>query len=131
MWVNRPVQSDSSAGPFDPVGDGSAIMSPSNRLNPSSTTADGAFAWDVIAGFYRVEASKPGCVTASSPVFEVPPPATGIVLKLACGRTQTLTFAPIADRTLRKPTFTVKHPPARMHQQDNDMGKTVAIPGEP
>jgi hypothetical protein len=85
-------RSDTQGGPFAAVPDGSAIMSPSNRVNPVTTGADGIFHWDVLAGFYQVRASKAGChvpnseeTVATSAVYEVPPPALDIELTLDCG----------------------------------------------
>jgi hypothetical protein len=37
-----------------------------------------------LPGFYEVEASKSGCGSAITPVFEVPPPRTGLQLVLHC-----------------------------------------------
>ena len=62
-------RSASAAGPFFPVPDGSAVMSPANRSNPdTSTGSDGRFGWDVVAGFYVVTASRDGCVSAADPL---------------------------------------------------------------
>lgn len=80
-------------GPFTPVPDGSPLMSPGNRANPDTTTADGTFGWDVLTGYYyQVQASKSGCTspqdpnatTVTSRPFEVPPPMTGLRLTLEC-----------------------------------------------
>ena len=54
-------RSDARTGPFTIVPDGSAIMSPMNRVNPDRSEASGHFGWDVIAGFYKVRAEKTGC----------------------------------------------------------------------
>jgi hypothetical protein len=90
------LRSESASGPFTAVPDGSAIMSPSARSNPETTGPDGTFHWDVLAGFYRVQATKPGCVvpgtqdpSATSATYEVPPPALGITLVLDCGENAT------------------------------------------
>jgi hypothetical protein len=86
-------RSDSANGPFTPVASGSPIMSPANRLNPDTTNHSGQFGWDVLSGFYRVQASAPGCFApganpsqkaVSSPVFQVPPPVTTLRLTLQC-----------------------------------------------
>ena len=85
-------RSDSSAGPFETVPDGSAIMSPSNRTNPDMTDATGHFGWDVIAGYYKVRAEAPGCHAPGDPstsfvetgVLTIPPPVTDLVLTLEC-----------------------------------------------
>jgi Ca2+-binding RTX toxin-like protein len=84
-------RSDFPEGPFQIVPDGSAIMSPANRVNPMLTGADGRFGWDTIAGFYIAEASAPGCVnpdgtgdTVETEVLPVPPPQLDLVLTLDC-----------------------------------------------
>ena len=58
------LRADTSIGPFEPVEDGSAVMSPGNRANPDSTDDQGRFAWDVISGFYRVRAEAAGMQSA-------------------------------------------------------------------
>ena len=86
------ARSASAAGPFFAVPDGSAIMSPANRSNPTVTGSDGRFGWDVVAGFYVVTASKTGCVSAADPsqaaatttVLTIPPPVTNLDLRLDC-----------------------------------------------
>ncbi|MEX0786437.1 MAG: nidogen-like domain-containing protein [Dehalococcoidia bacterium] len=86
-------RSDSAAGPFEVVPDGSAIMSPSNRTNPDITDAEGFFRWDVVAGYYVVRAQKAGCVSpddAGQPyqeteVLQIPPPALDLIIYLNCG----------------------------------------------
>ncbi len=55
------MRSDSSDGTYTPVPDGDAVMSPSNRHNPDTSGADGTFHWDVLAGWYKITASKAGC----------------------------------------------------------------------
>lgn len=85
-------RSDSSAGPFDVVPDGSAVMSPSNRTNPDMTDAEGFFHWDVIAGYYKVRAQKQGChapgnaaqAFVETSVLTIPPPALNLELTLEC-----------------------------------------------
>ena len=59
-------------------------MSPANRDNPDSTDGTGHFGWDVIAGYYKVEASAPGCATASTGVLNIPPPVTNLDIRLSC-----------------------------------------------
>lgn len=78
------VRSDDPAGPFVEVPDGSDIMSPSNRTNPDTTEADGKFAWDVIAGFYKVQATAPGCEPGETAVLTIPPPALDLEIALSC-----------------------------------------------
>ena len=89
------TRSAAAQGPFFPVPDGSAIMSPSNRENPMQSREDGRFGWDVVAGFYVVTAEKDGCVSAADPsrpdavsrVMTIPPPVTDLDLRLNCGET--------------------------------------------
>ncbi|HET6793573.1 MAG TPA: cell wall-binding repeat-containing protein, partial [Acidimicrobiales bacterium] len=79
------LQSPSGApGTYTPVPDGSPVMSPANRTNPWVTGADGGFGWDVVAGFYQLTASKPGCTAASSAPFAVPPALANVTLSLTC-----------------------------------------------
>jgi hypothetical protein len=81
------LRSDDPAGPFVQVPNGSAIMSPSNQNNPDTTNAAGQFGWDVVAGFYKVQATAPNCNTVSTPVLTIPPPALNIVIQLTCTST--------------------------------------------
>lgn len=85
------LRSDVASGGFEPVPNGSTVMSSSNRVNPSTTDAAGHFGWDVTPGFYQVTASKSGCTdpvngddTVESAVYEIPPPVTDVVLVLHC-----------------------------------------------
>ncbi|ANH38095.1 Dioxygenase [Nocardioides dokdonensis FR1436] len=78
------MRADTGAGPFTPVPDGSAIMSPSNRVNPDVTSADGVFRWDVLAGYYRVDATKAGCTPTSTAEMEVPPERLDLLIKMTC-----------------------------------------------
>jgi hypothetical protein len=77
------LRGDTPSGPFTIVPDGSAVMSPANRTNPDTTSAEGRFGWDVIAGFYKVRAEKGGCATETV-VFDIPPPVTDLDLRLGC-----------------------------------------------
>jgi hypothetical protein len=80
------------ASPFTAVPNGSAVMSPSNRVNPDVSDATGHYGWDTLAGFYRVRAEKPGCYQPGNPsqhyvdsgVVEVPPAVTDLNLTLDC-----------------------------------------------
>jgi hypothetical protein len=79
-----------ASGKFKAVPNGSTIMSAANRRNPDHTTALGQFGWDTLAGYYRVTARHRGCTagrhqtTAQTRVYKVPPPVSGIVIKLTC-----------------------------------------------
>lgn len=85
-------RSDRATGPFARVLDGSPLMSPANRTNPDLTDVTGHFGWDVLAGYYRVRASAPGCTSpddasrnyVESAVLRVPPPVTDLELRLDC-----------------------------------------------
>ncbi|MDQ6714106.1 MAG: Ig-like domain repeat protein, partial [Candidatus Dormibacteraeota bacterium] len=86
------LRSDSISGPFTPVPAGDTVMSPANRNNPDLTTADGRFGWDVLTGYYIVQASRDGCTAPGNPaqtvvqsaVFPVPPPVANLTLTLSC-----------------------------------------------
>jgi carboxypeptidase family protein len=78
------LRSDSPGGPFTVVPNGDAIMSPGNRTNPDTTDSAGHFGWDVIAGYYKVQATKSGCNTAETGVLTIPPPVTDLELALTC-----------------------------------------------
>ncbi|MGZ6909561.1 MAG: Ig-like domain-containing protein [Acidimicrobiia bacterium] len=86
------LASDNVAGPFVPVTNGSAVMSPANRSNPSLTGTDGSFGWDVVPGYYKVRASRAGChdpndasiTSVDSDVLTIPPAVTDLDLRLAC-----------------------------------------------
>ncbi|WP_437972383.1 DNRLRE domain-containing protein [Sorangium sp. So ce260] len=94
-------------GSFSVVPDGSAIMSPMNRENPSISDAEGHFGWDVITGYYQVRAEKPGChapgnaarTYVESAVMVIPPPVFDLDLRLDCGT------GAVGDTT--EPTLTV------------------------
>jgi len=87
------LRSASPSGPFIQVPEGSFEMSPANRENPMKTATNGSFGWDVVAGYYKVEAMKEGCVSAadhansvaSSTVLTIPPPATNLTVTMYCG----------------------------------------------
>ena len=83
------LSAPSADGSFTAVPNGSPVMSPSNRRNSDTTAADGTFGWDVVAGFYEVEATAPGCAPAKTAVLTVPPPVTGLVLTLDCNHDTT------------------------------------------
>lgn len=86
------MRSDDKDGPYAVVPDGSSIMSPGNRSNPSITGTDGRFQWDVVAGWYVVRAYADGCTNptnakvpfAETQPLEVPPPRFGLVIKMRC-----------------------------------------------
>ena len=73
-----------------PVANGSTVMSPGNRRNPGLTSLQGAFGWDVLPGYYQIDARRPGCRAARggrvsrSAVKPVPPPQSNLVLTLKC-----------------------------------------------
>lgn len=78
-------RSATATGPFRAVPNRSVFMSPANRRNPDQTDIDGHFGWDVFPGFYRVSATRHGCVgTATSKARPVPPPVTNLHLTLRC-----------------------------------------------
>jgi hypothetical protein len=115
------------AGPFIPVPDGSAVMSPSNRQNPWSTGSDGGFHWDVVAGYYKVRAQKDGCTGSpdrsvgytETGALAIPPEVTGLVLTLDCtppsGPTPPapVVTPPASTTTTTTSTTTTGTPPAK------------------
>jgi hypothetical protein len=88
------LRADTADGPFVAVPNNSAIMSPTNRTNPDTTDAGGAFGWDVIAGFYKVQAAAPNCTSTTSDVLTIPPAVTGLVLQLSCNGTSLDSLGP-------------------------------------
>ncbi len=84
------LHSDGKLGPFTAPPSGNPIMDPS--VNPETSDANGAFDWEVFAGYYQVAAQKAGCTrpghldqaSVSTSTFAVPPPKVGIVLTLSC-----------------------------------------------
>jgi len=91
------LRSDDPSGPFTQVPDGSPVMSEGNRRNPDTTRADGTFGWDVVTGYYEIQAQKTGCTDPSNPgndhvtsaVVAVPPAAKGLKLVLSCPQAPT------------------------------------------
>ncbi|WP_437669507.1 DNRLRE domain-containing protein [Sorangium sp. So ce131] len=89
------LRADAAYGPFLPVPDGSAVMSPTNRANPSVTDSEGHFGWDVVPGYYVVHVEKDNCVSPVDPaqayveteVLPVPPPWFDLDLVLDCDGT--------------------------------------------
>gem|GEM_PF-769224 len=85
-------RSDSSAGPFVLVPNGSEIMSPTNRNNPDLTDERGLFGWDVITGYYTVKAEAVECTSpddanqnfVETDVMFIPPEVTDLRLVLEC-----------------------------------------------
>jgi VCBS repeat-containing protein len=70
----------------DPYGGASYVLpDPQEHLpavNPQTTAANGVYAWDVVPGRWRIEASKPGYGTVVSEPFDVPPPRLGLDITL-------------------------------------------------
>jgi hypothetical protein len=99
-------QSQTKNGSFTVVPDGSAVMSPMNRVNPDHSEADGHFGWDVIAGFYKVRVEKPGCHLPGDTgnpfretgVMTIPPPVTNLDLRLQCDPPATPAAGPPPSR---------------------------------
>jgi hypothetical protein len=102
------LYSDDIGGPFEAVEDGGVIMSPANRSNPDLTNDLGEFRWDVLAGWFKVSATKPGCLSefgddaAVTPALQVPPPALDLELVLDCRAPDDV--APVID--IDGPEFT-------------------------
>ncbi len=79
-------------GPFTAPRRGSTVMAPS--VNRELTNAEGHYGWDVIPGYYRVIAARPGCTAGSghgrrakqliSRIVTIPPAVTNLNLVLSC-----------------------------------------------
>lgn len=92
------LRSDTENGDYTVVPDGSAIMSPSNRANPSFTDSNGYFRWDVQSGWYKVTATSPGCTSLTTEALEVPPEKIDLILKMTCTATAPVpTTAPVVS----------------------------------
>lgn len=101
------LMSASATGPFTPVPNGSSIMSPANQVNPTVTAADGLYGWDVVPGYYEVQAQKAGCVSATtppspiavSPVLQIAPAVTGLLLTLDCSKSPAPSITSVGSAT--------------------------------
>ena len=103
----RLYRSDLPSGPFDLVPNGSLIMSPNNRVNADRTDVNGHFGWDVIPGYYTVQAEKEGCTVpgsansfAETRVMEIPPPVTDLDIRLDCPYEPKLELGPLPSGKL-------------------------------
>jgi hypothetical protein len=74
-------RSETEGGVYTAIPDGSLLLSPANRTNPATTGIDGQFGWDVVAGWYRVTATKSG-VSFTTEALPVPPEQLGLILPL-------------------------------------------------
>jgi hypothetical protein len=109
-------RSDSQGGPFVQVPNGSSIMDPSNRQNPYTTDGTGRFEWNVIAGYYQIRVTHPGCkdpsssnVYAATGTLTIPPPAIGLNIHLDCitAPDQFIDFGSLPDLQTASPSFSV------------------------
>lgn len=78
------LSSETEKGTYTAVPNGSEVMSPGNRVNPDKSHENGAFGWDVLEGWYKVEATKAGCGTATTEALFVPPPKENLEIVLHC-----------------------------------------------
>jgi len=84
--TGRPVEFATVRLEFTPVRGGRfgipslSLLRP--QVNPQTTGADGAFAWDVAAGFWHLRVSAFGYKPFTSATFEIPPEVTGLKLRL-------------------------------------------------
>ena len=84
--TGRPVEFATVRLEFTPVRGGRfgipslSLLRP--QVNPQTTGADGAFAWDVAAGFWRLRVSAFAYRAFTSATFEIPPEVTGLKLRL-------------------------------------------------
>ncbi|WP_157155351.1 hypothetical protein [Diaminobutyricimonas sp. LJ205] len=87
------TRSDTETGTFTAIPDGSMLMSPRNRTNPSVTDSAGYFGWDVVPGWYKVQATR-GTATVLTAAMPVPPEQLNLVLALPDGAAPAPTTAP-------------------------------------
>lgn len=84
--TGRPVEFATVRLQFTPVRGGSfgipslSLLRP--QVNPQTTGASGAFAWDVAAGFWRLRVSAFAYKPFTSATFKIPPEVTGLKLRL-------------------------------------------------
>jgi choice-of-anchor C domain-containing protein len=84
------LRADTAAGPFAPLSPAEPGIEPA--VNPQTTDSDGTFHWDVMSGWYEIQASAPGCTDATDPdqttstigPYPVPPPQVGLIVTMAC-----------------------------------------------
>jgi len=118
------LRSESPGGPFAAVPDGSAIMSAGNRSNPDTTAADGSFGWDVVAGYYQVQAAASGCDGATTSVLTIPPPVTDLDLRLTCAGEP-----PAEPTTPVKPSNAFSFGKLQLNKAKGTAKLTVSVPG--
>lgn len=88
--TGKPVEFATVRLEYTPVRGGSfgtpslSLMRP--QVNPQVTGPDGAFAWDVAAGFWRLRVRAFGYKPFTTAAFEIPPEVTGLVLRLRPSR---------------------------------------------
>lgn len=83
--ANRPVCTGLRPPDFTTIPDGSLLMSATNRTNPVTTAADGAFSWEVQPGCYLVSARVTHCgktYTGRSSILTVPPRHVDVTIAL-------------------------------------------------
>ncbi len=78
------LSSPTETGTYTAVENDSEVMSEANRLNPDLSRENGGFGWDTIEGWYKIEATRTGCGTASTAAFHVPPPQEKLLITLHC-----------------------------------------------
>ena len=108
-------RSETQDGPFEPLPQGSELMSPDNRVNPWTTDASGAFRWDVAQGYYRLRVSAPGHHVPgtdeeilTTQVWRIPPEVTGLELVLEKDEAE-----PEPERVA--PTISLRATPSRVN----------------
>ncbi|GAA2239340.1 hypothetical protein GCM10010401_09720 [Rarobacter faecitabidus] len=76
------LRAEAADGDFEVIPDGSTLLAPVNRNNPSVTGADGRFHWDVVAGWYKLRVERAGSATITTPAWQVAPERVDLVLEL-------------------------------------------------
>ncbi|MDM4763607.1 nidogen-like domain-containing protein [Galbitalea sp. SE-J8] len=95
-------RADNEGDVYTIVPNGSPIMSPGNRANPDTTTAEGGFHWDVSPGWYRITVSKSGYDTLHAGPWQVYEghPVTDLQLVVQGGAAPAPVVAPEVSGTL-------------------------------
>jgi sugar lactone lactonase YvrE len=84
--TGRPVKAASLQLEFSPQRGGRfgtpGVSGIEPQVNPQVTSANGLFGWNVADGYWRIRVRAFGYKSFTSPVYKVPPPVTGLKLKL-------------------------------------------------
>jgi hypothetical protein len=84
--TGRPVTAASLKLEFSPQRGGQfgtpGVSGIEPQVNPQLTSSNGLFGWNVADGYWRIRVRAFGYKPFTSPIYKVPPPVTGLKLKL-------------------------------------------------